>query len=78
MGHVCICLFTCDHASDVDLLMYRMNGTRHYGCMGQQYRYHRMENIPGVSLESHLERIETFIHGRLMGILNDYLRIDNN
>ena len=63
--------------SNVDLLMYRMNVTHHYGCMGQQCRYQRMGKMPGVSLESHLEPIETFIHGRLLGIPNHYLRFDH-
>ena len=31
-----MCLFTCDHVSDVDLLLYRINGALHYGCMGWQ------------------------------------------
>ena len=34
--------------------------------------------MPGVNLESHLEKIETFIHGRLLEIANDYLRFDHN
>jgi len=53
--------------------MYKMKGTRHYGCMGRGCRYQRMEKMPRVILE-----IETFIHGRLEGILNDYLRFDHN
>jgi len=34
--------------------------------------------MPGVSLTSHLERVETFIHGRLEGIPNDCLRFRHN
>jgi len=34
--------------------------------------------MPGVSLTSHLEQVETFIHGRLEGIPNDYLRFRHN
>jgi len=34
--------------------------------------------MPGVSLTSHLEWVETFIHGRLEGIPNNCLRFAHN
>jgi len=77
-GHVCMCLLICDHVSDVEFLSYTMNWTRHCSCMGWRCHYHRIEKIPRVSLESHLERIETFVHGRLMGTPNGILRFDHN
>ena len=72
------CLFTCENVSDLVLLMLRMNGTRHCGCMGRRCRYRRMEKKPEVSLASYLEQIEAFIHGRLEEIPNDYLRFGSN
>jgi len=58
--------------------MYRMNVTHYCGCTGWQYRYQRMGKMLGMGLESDLEWIETFIHGKLLGIPNDCLRFDHN
>ena len=77
-GHVCICILTCEHASDLDLLIYRMNGTSHYACMGCRCRYRWMEKTPRVILTSHLEWVEAFILGILKGISNNCLRFGSN
>ena len=77
-GHVYICLLICDHVSNVDPLMCRMNGVHHYGCLGHHYDYRRMEKRPGASLTSHLEQVEAFIHRRVEEILNNCLRFRSN
>ena len=58
--------------------MSRMNPTRRRGCLGRRRPYERIEKMPGVSLGNHLERIHTFIQGRLLGTSNDSLRFDHN
>ena len=63
--YACICLITCEYVSDLGLLMYRMNMSRHCGCMGHCCRYQRMKKKPRADLASHLERLEEFIHRTL-------------
>ena len=74
----CLHMLTCEYVSDSNLLKYRMHRTCHCGCMGRRCHYWRMEKMPGVSLASHLERVETLIHERLEGIPNDCLRFGHN
>jgi len=66
------------YISDLDPLMSRMNVARHCGCMGRPCRHQRLGKVPEVSLESHLERVEIFIHGRLVEVLDDCLRFNHN
>jgi len=68
----------CVYISDLGLLMSRMNATRHCDCMGRRCRHQRLGKLPGVSLESHLERVEIFLHGRLAEVPNDCLRFEHN
>ena len=42
------------------------------------WMYGRIRKLPGVSLESHLKRIHTFLQERLAEIPNDCLRFDHN
>jgi len=55
-----------------------MNAARHCGCIGRPCHHQRLGKIPGVSLESHLERVKIFIHGRLAEVPDDCLRFDHN
>ena len=76
--YVCMWLITCEQMSDLKLLMYRMNGTRHCARMGRHCCYRILEKKPRVDLASCLERIEEFIHRRLGKIPNDCLRFEDN
>jgi len=76
--YACICLPLYVYISDLDLLISRMNTDRHCGCMGWPCHHQRLGKVPRVSLESHLERVEIFIHGRLAEVPNDCLRFNHN
>ena len=69
-------LYIC--MSDLGLLMSRMNAAGHCGCIGRPYRHQRLAKIPGASFESHIERVEIFLYGRLAEVPDDCLRFDHN
>jgi len=73
-----MCLLTFQYVSNLDLLMYRMNGTCYCGCMGHRCHYRRREKRPTVGLASHVEWFEAFIHGTLEDIPNDCLMFGSN